>query len=75
VIAARIATLVHTYSTFPRDGVAGWFDAFLDLTALGRQEECEEPKGRAAEVVIRYRTSPSEPSSSGPRHRWQTGRP
>ena len=38
----------HTYSTFGRG--AEWLGgsyAFLDLTALGRQEAWEEPKGRA----------------------------
>jgi predicted dithiol-disulfide oxidoreductase (DUF899 family) len=39
----------HTYSTFGR-GTEGLGDSYylLDLTALGRQEEWEEPKGRAA---------------------------
>lgn len=38
----------HTYSTYGRGGesVGGTY-YFLDLTALGRQEEWEEPKGRA----------------------------
>ena len=38
----------HTYSTFARgmEWTGGSY-AFLDLTALGRQEEWEEPKGRA----------------------------
>ena len=39
----------HTYSTFARgteNTGSGYY--FLDLTALGRQEEWEEPKGRAA---------------------------
>jgi predicted dithiol-disulfide oxidoreductase (DUF899 family) len=39
----------HTYSTYARG--AEWLGgsyAFLDLTALGRQEDWEEPKGRAA---------------------------
>jgi predicted dithiol-disulfide oxidoreductase (DUF899 family) len=38
----------HTYSTFARgtEWLGGAY-AFLDLTALGRQEEWEEPKGRA----------------------------
>lgn len=38
----------HTYSQYARG--AEWFGgsyAYLDLTALGRQEEWEEPKGRA----------------------------
>jgi predicted dithiol-disulfide oxidoreductase (DUF899 family) len=39
----------HTYSTFARgDEATGGTYYFLDLTALGRQEEWEEPKGRAA---------------------------
>jgi predicted dithiol-disulfide oxidoreductase (DUF899 family) len=38
----------HTYSTFARGMEAlGGSYYFLDLTALGRQEEWEEPKGRA----------------------------
>ncbi|MGW4167145.1 DUF899 domain-containing protein [Streptomyces chartreusis] len=39
----------HTYSTYERglDGL-GSTTGFLDLTALGRQEEWEEPKGRAS---------------------------
>lgn len=39
----------HTYSTFDRglDGI-GSTTSLLDLTALGRQEAWEEPKGRAS---------------------------
>jgi predicted dithiol-disulfide oxidoreductase (DUF899 family) len=40
--------IFHTYSTYARG--AEWLGgsyAFLDLTALGRQEDWEEPKGRA----------------------------
>ncbi len=39
--------IFHTYSTFARgtDQLGGSY-TFLDLTALGRQEEWEEPKGR-----------------------------
>jgi predicted dithiol-disulfide oxidoreductase (DUF899 family) len=41
----------HTYSTYARGGEwQGGAYAFLDLTALGRQEDWEEPKGRAASV-------------------------
>ena len=38
----------HTYSSFARglEGTGGSY-YFLDLTALGRQEDWEEPKGRA----------------------------
>jgi predicted dithiol-disulfide oxidoreductase (DUF899 family) len=41
----------HTYSTFARgtEAIGGAY-AFLDLTALGRQEDWEEPKGRAADA-------------------------
>jgi predicted dithiol-disulfide oxidoreductase (DUF899 family) len=41
----------HTYSTFGRgtEWLGGSY-AFLDLTALGRQEDWEEPKGRADSV-------------------------
>jgi predicted dithiol-disulfide oxidoreductase (DUF899 family) len=42
-------TVFHTYSTFGRGTEAlGGAYPVLDLTALGRQEEWEEPKGRAA---------------------------
>src|SRR3954454_21701165 len=38
----------HTYSAYARGAEwTGGSYAFLDLTALGRQEEWEEPKGRA----------------------------
>jgi predicted dithiol-disulfide oxidoreductase (DUF899 family) len=41
----------HTYSTFGRGTEeTGGAYAFLDLTALGRQEEWEEPKGRASDA-------------------------
>ncbi|HEY0815372.1 MAG TPA: DUF899 domain-containing protein [Pseudonocardia sp.] len=40
--------IFHTYSHFARGAEwTGGGYAFLDLTALGRQEEWEEPKGRA----------------------------
>jgi predicted dithiol-disulfide oxidoreductase (DUF899 family) len=41
----------HTYSMFARgcEWLGGSY-AFLDITALGRQEDWEEPKGRAASV-------------------------
>lgn len=39
----------HTYSTYGRGAEAtGGSCYFLDLTALGRQEDWEEPKGRSA---------------------------
>ncbi|MGW2829126.1 DUF899 domain-containing protein [Streptomyces sp. NPDC001286] len=43
--------LWHTYSTYGRglDGL-GSTTSLLDLTALGRQEEWEEPKGRASSL-------------------------
>jgi predicted dithiol-disulfide oxidoreductase (DUF899 family) len=36
----------HTYSTYARGAEVGTSNDFLDLTALGRQEPWEEPKGR-----------------------------
>ena len=46
----------HTYSTFGRGAeMMGGSYYFLDLTALGRQEEWEEPKGR---VESAYTASP-----------------
>ncbi|MEZ0093200.1 DUF899 domain-containing protein [Streptacidiphilus sp. EB129] len=40
----------HTYSTYGRGTDFGGSYSFLDLTALGRQEEWEEPKGRAVDI-------------------------
>ena len=41
-------TVYHTYSTYARGGESvGGANYFLDLTALGRQETWEVPKGRA----------------------------
>jgi predicted dithiol-disulfide oxidoreductase (DUF899 family) len=41
--------LFHTYSVYARGTeMLGGSYSFLDITALGRQEEWEEPKGRAA---------------------------
>ncbi len=41
----------HTYSTFGRGAeMTGGSYYFLDLTALGRQEAWEEPKGRASDA-------------------------
>ena len=42
-------TVYHTYSVYARGTeMTGGSYYFLDLTALGRQEEWEEPKGRTA---------------------------
>jgi len=42
-------TVFHTYSTYARGAeMTGGSYYFLDLTALGRQEDWEEPKGRAS---------------------------
>ncbi|HMC04492.1 MAG TPA: DUF899 domain-containing protein [Actinomycetota bacterium] len=41
-------TVFHTYSSYARGAeMTGGSYYFLDLTALGRQEDWEEPKGRA----------------------------
>ena len=44
--------IFHTYSTYARgdDSLVGSGVGLLDLTALGRQEEWEEPKGRVEAV-------------------------
>jgi len=43
----------HTYSSFGRGAEwTGGAYAFLDLTALGRQEDWEEPKGRSDSVRV-----------------------
>ena len=48
----------HTYSSFARGAeTIGGSYYFLDETALGRQEDWEEPKGRAAERARRFPTS------------------
>ena len=40
--------MFHTYSQYARGAEStGGSYYFLDLTALGRQEDWEEPKGRA----------------------------
>ncbi len=39
--------MFHTYSNYARGAeMTGGSYYFLDLTALGRQQEWEEPKGR-----------------------------
>ena len=43
------ASVFHTYSTYGRGcDMLGFTTNFLDLTALGRQEDWEEPKGRGS---------------------------
>jgi predicted dithiol-disulfide oxidoreductase (DUF899 family) len=43
--------IFHTYSVYSRGTeYVGNAYTFLDLTALGRQEDWEEPKGRVAPV-------------------------
>lgn len=43
----------HTYSIFGRGAEqTGGSYYFLDLTALGRQEDWEEPKGRSADARV-----------------------
>jgi predicted dithiol-disulfide oxidoreductase (DUF899 family) len=43
----------HTYSTYGRGAEqSGGTSHLLDMTALGRQEEWEQPKGRAAGLII-----------------------
>lgn len=51
VFLAVDGEVFHTYSMFARgcEWLGGSY-AFLDITALGRQEDWEEPKGRAAAV-------------------------
>lgn len=45
------AEIYHTYSTWARGtDILGSSYSMLDLTALGRQEEWEEPKGRAPQA-------------------------
>ena len=52
----------HTYSMYARGAeMLGGSYYFLDLTALGRQEDWEEPKGRAGQRGVRRRTSAPDP--------------
>jgi predicted dithiol-disulfide oxidoreductase (DUF899 family) len=55
----------HTYSTFGRGTEQfGGAYAVLDMTALGRQEEWEEPKGRSDAVhgaIPDFAVAPAEP--------------
>jgi predicted dithiol-disulfide oxidoreductase (DUF899 family) len=64
----------HTYSTYARGcDMLGFTSNFLDLTALGRQEDWEEPKGRAGggakagspEVRYHDEYGAADPRSSG----------
>jgi predicted dithiol-disulfide oxidoreductase (DUF899 family) len=52
VPAVRRGGASPTYSTYARGTEQAGADtyALLDLTALGRQEDWEEPKGRAVQV-------------------------
>ena len=54
----------HTYSQYARglESTGGSY-YFLDLTALGRQEDWEEPKGRSDEARPGSRTSPPDKTS------------
>ena len=42
----------HTYSTYARGAEVGGSSDLLDLTALGRQEPWEEPKGRTTGLAL-----------------------
>lgn len=52
-------TVYHTYSTYGRGIEFSWAESgYLDLTALGRQEEWEEPHGRATPLGL-YASGPA----------------
>jgi predicted dithiol-disulfide oxidoreductase (DUF899 family) len=56
----------YTYSTYARGTEeVGSAYGYLDLTAMGRQEEWEEPKGRAASVRASQPFFDDEPPSTG----------
>ena len=61
--------IFHTYSQYARglESTGGSY-YFLDLTALGRQEDWEEPKGRS-----RQRARPRSPTSRANRRRGRPG--
>jgi predicted dithiol-disulfide oxidoreductase (DUF899 family) len=45
--------IFHTYSAYARGlDHTDWPYALLDLTALGRQQACEEPKGRPPALPV-----------------------
>jgi predicted dithiol-disulfide oxidoreductase (DUF899 family) len=49
--AAELIGVFHTCSMYARGAeTLGGSYYFLDLTALGRQEDWEEPKGRASDA-------------------------
>lgn len=57
--------IFHTYSTYGRGAEdSGGASHLLDLTALGRQEEWEEPKGRAGSLISPAGPPPLYPDQS-----------
>jgi predicted dithiol-disulfide oxidoreductase (DUF899 family) len=51
LLPARRRHRLHTYSNYARGAeMTGGSYYYLDLTALGRQEDWEEPKGRLREL-------------------------
>lgn len=59
-LSANGERVFHTYSTYGRGTEqVGGTHYYLDMTALGRQEDWEEPKGRATSLGPRAgQTSP-----------------
>lgn len=58
--------IFHTYSTYGRGAEdSGMSSHLLDLTALGRQEEWEEPKGRAGSLISPAGPPPRYPDQYG----------
>ena len=66
LLPARRRPVFHTYSAFARGTeIAAAPTTCSTMTALGRQEDWEEPKGRAEIPHDASRTSPSRPPSDG----------
>ncbi|MGH3513418.1 MAG: DUF899 family protein [Pseudonocardiaceae bacterium] len=60
-------SIFHTYSMYARGAESlGGSYYFLDLTALGRQEAWEEPKGRTISAAARFPTSRRECCPTSP---------
>jgi len=58
--------IFHTYSTYGRGAEDSGMSSFLlDMTALGRQEEWEEPKGQAGSLVSPAGPPPRYPDQYG----------
>jgi predicted dithiol-disulfide oxidoreductase (DUF899 family) len=56
----------HTYSAYARGAEVGTPNDLLDLTALGRQEPWEEPKGDLTSLALQAGNPPMPYPGRGP---------